>query len=66
MKVRIRGVPPTSILEGFDLHPYRFQAGQVYNVPSRLAEVLVLWGYAELETLRESRGEAADKKRRDV
>jgi len=60
----MRGVPPTGSLEGFDLTPYHFQAGQVYDVPSRLAEVLVLWGYAELELRRKSRDEAADKKRR--
>lgn len=60
----MRGVPPTGSLEGFDLAPYHFQAGQVYDVPSRLAEVLVLWGYAELEMRRRSRAEAPDKKRR--
>jgi hypothetical protein len=60
----MRGVPPTDSLEGFDLTPYQFQAGQVYDVPSRLAEVLVLWGYAELEMRRKSRDQAADKKRR--
>ena len=60
----MRGVPPTGRLEGFDLTPYHFQAGQVYDVPSRLADVLVLWGYAERERRRISRDEAADKKRR--
>jgi hypothetical protein len=63
-KIKMRGVPPTGSLEGFDLTPYHFQAGEVYDVPSRLAEVLVLWGYAELEIRRKSRDEAADKKRR--
>ena len=57
-------MPPSLTLEGFDLSLYHFQAGQVYDVPSRLAEVLVLWGYAELELRRKSRDEAADKKRR--
>ena len=61
----MRGVPPTGRLEGFDLTPYHFQAGQVYDVPSRLAEVLVLWGYAALEMRRKAPNEAAaDKKRR--
>jgi hypothetical protein len=63
-RIKLRGVPPTGSLEGFDLTPYHFQAGQVYDVPSRLAEVLVLWGYAELEIRRKSSDEAADKKRR--
>lgn len=64
MKVRIRWVPPTRTLEGFDLSAYHFEAGHIYDLPSRLAEVLVLWGYAELEMRREPRAEAADKKRR--
>ena len=61
MKVKMRGVPPTDSLEGFILPPYHLQAGHVYDVPSRLAEVLILWGYAELEM--RSDDEAADKKR---
>jgi hypothetical protein len=63
-RVKIRVVPPTGSLEGLDLIPFHFRAGQVYDVPSRVAEVLVLWGYAELERRRKPRDEAADKKRR--
>jgi hypothetical protein len=64
MRVRIRAVPPSRTLEGFDLSPYHFEAGHIYDLPTRLAEVLVLWGYAEPERRGEPRAEAADKKRR--
>jgi hypothetical protein len=63
MKIRIRKLPPSGNLEGFDLHPHAFHSGEVYDVPSRLAEILILWGYAEPEMRRESRDRAADSKR---
>jgi hypothetical protein len=59
----MRGVPPSLTLEGFDLKPYHFEAGHAYDLPSRLAEVLVLWGYAELEMRQQPRADAADKRR---
>jgi hypothetical protein len=49
IRVRIQKVPPSAFLEGFDLRPYSFQAGMVYDLPHYLADVLLAWGYAALE-----------------
>lgn len=56
-------MPPSELLEGFDLRPYQFREGQTYEVTSRVANVLIVWGYAELEMRREERDQAADKSR---
>ena len=37
-----------------------FRSGETYVVPSRIASVLILDGYAELVAPRPSRAEAAD------
>ena len=47
MKVRIRRMPPSRILEGVDLRPYEFQVGRVYECEPRVANVLMLWECAE-------------------
>lgn len=65
VKIRIRKVPPSAFLEGFDLRPYQFLVGHVYELDHRLAEVLIMWGYAEPEMRREQRDQAADKHHRD-
>ena len=63
MRIRIRKVPPSGNLEGFDLRSHQFKAGKVYEVPSRLAEILILWGYSEPEMRGQNRDRAADSKR---
>jgi hypothetical protein len=62
-RIRIKKVPPSGSLEGIDLRPYQFLEGQVYGVSARLAEVLIVWGYAELERQYQPRDRAADRKR---
>jgi hypothetical protein len=47
-RVRIRRVPPTRVLEGVDVSAYGFRAGQVYELDTRVANVLLAWDYAEL------------------
>jgi hypothetical protein len=47
MKVRIRRAPPSRVLEGVDLGPVKFEAGRVYDLEPRVAEVLLVRGYAE-------------------
>lgn len=63
--IRIRKVPPSTFLEGYDLRPYQFRAGQVYEVGRRLSELLTVWGYAEPDVHGRDRDQAADKNRRD-
>ncbi len=46
-RVRIRRVPPTRVLEGVDVSAYGFRAGQVYELDTRVANVLLAWDYAE-------------------
>jgi len=47
MKVRIRRMPPSRILEGVDLRPYEFQVGRVYECEPHVANVLILWDCAD-------------------
>jgi hypothetical protein len=47
MTIRILRPPPSRMLEGIDLGPYRFETGRVYELEPRVADVLVLWNYAE-------------------
>jgi hypothetical protein len=49
MKVRIKRVPPTRILEGIDLRPYGLREGAVHDLEPRVAKLLILWDYAEPE-----------------
>jgi len=55
MRVRIRHVPPSLVLEGVDLRPYSFREGRLYEVDPPVAKVLLSWGYAE----RQPRPQAA-------
>ena len=55
MRVRIRRIPPSPVLEGVDLRPYSFREGRLYEVDPPVAKVLLSWGYAE----RHPRAEAA-------
>jgi hypothetical protein len=47
MKVRVLRVPPSRILEGIDMRPFKLQEGGVYDLESRVAKVLIVWKYAE-------------------
>jgi hypothetical protein len=47
MKVRVLRVPPSRALEGIDLRPYQLQEGSVYDLEPRVAQVLIMWKYAE-------------------
>jgi ribosomal protein S27AE len=47
MRVRIRRLPPSPILEGVDLRPYTFREGRLYELDPPVAKVLLSWGYAE-------------------
>jgi hypothetical protein len=43
-------VPLTDSIEGIDLRHYGFCEGRIYDVGLRLAELLIVLGYAEPET----------------
>jgi hypothetical protein len=60
MKVRIRKVPPTEVLEGFDVRRFQFRVGDVYEVSPLLGAVLVAWQYAEPEMRAENRDESLE------
>ena len=47
MRVRIRRVPPTLVLEGVDLRGHRLREGHVYDLKIDEAVILLAWGYAE-------------------
>jgi hypothetical protein len=56
MRIRILKLPPTNErLEGFDVSRCDFIKGESVDVPTRLAEVLLLWNYAAPERRREAR-----------
>jgi hypothetical protein len=46
MRIRLIALPKRGELEEFDLHLYRL--GEAYDLPSQLASVLLIGGYAEL------------------
>jgi hypothetical protein len=47
VKVRLLKVPPSRVLEGIDLRPYKLQEGNVYDLEPEVAKVLIVWKYAE-------------------
>jgi hypothetical protein len=47
MKVRVLRVPPSRALEGIDLRPYKLKEGNVYDLEPQVAQVLLVWKYAE-------------------
>ncbi|MCC7417406.1 MAG: hypothetical protein IT176_09720 [Acidobacteria bacterium] len=52
LRIRFRNLPENrKDIEGFDLRAY--QSGGVYDVDARLAELLVVLNYAELEMRRQ-------------
>ena len=58
LRIRLLAVPTSGEFDEFHLEHYR--AGLCYVVPSRLASLLILAGYAELVEDRAERAEAAD------
>lgn len=59
MRIRISGLPSEGDLDEFDLR--RFRVGEVYDVPSQLASLLIVAGYAEAVVRRVERAQAADR-----
>jgi hypothetical protein len=62
MCVRIKRLPQERYLEGFDLS--RYEIGKIYEVGARLAELLVILGYADPRARRADRDIAADRPNR--
>jgi hypothetical protein len=58
LRIRIIAVPRQDAFDEFDLHGFR--VGQTYEVPVRLALLLVISGYAETAGGLASPAEAAD------
>jgi len=56
-RVRITALPKPAEFDEYDVR--RFRVGETYEVPSRLASLLILGGYAE--TTGPARAEAADR-----
>ena len=55
VRIFIRKVPPREQLEGIDVRHYEFCEGNVYEVGERLAELLIVEGYAQRDRRREPR-----------
>jgi len=49
MRIHIRHLPPTDVLEGFELRRYALRVGEIHDLPIVVAEVLIGCGYAEAE-----------------
>ena len=62
LRIRLLAIPESGEIDEFHLEHYH--VGQVYTVPSRLASLLILAGYAEPVESHSSRAEAADFGRR--
>jgi hypothetical protein len=58
LRIRLHKVPPPGTFDEFSFS--YFTVGQIYTVPSHLASVLILAGYAELVETQSPRAEAAD------
>lgn len=58
LRIRILKTPREDLFDEFDVH--RFRVGQTYEVPVRLASLLMLAGYAESAGGTAGRAEAAD------
>jgi hypothetical protein len=67
MLVRIVKVPPSGILEGLDLRPYKLRRSEIRELARPVADVLLAWDYAELypDRRRPGRPLIAPKKRAD-
>ena len=60
VKVRVLRVPPSRALEGIDLRPYKLREGNVYDLEPQVAQVLIVWKYAE--RVADARGSKKPKK----
>jgi len=58
LRIRIIAVPRQDAFDEFDVHGFR--VGQTYEVPVRLASLLVISGYAETAGVFASPAGAAD------
>jgi hypothetical protein len=58
LRIRLKRLPAPGEFDEFDLNHFRI--GETYVVPSRLASLLILAGYAELVDSHPARAEAAD------
>jgi hypothetical protein len=58
LRIRLKSLPEPGEFDEFDLS--HFRAGGVFLVPSYLASVLIISGYAELVDDHPGRAEAAD------
>jgi hypothetical protein len=58
LRIRLKALPEPGEFDEFDLS--HFRAGGVFVVPSQLASILILSGYAELIDDHPARAEAAD------
>jgi hypothetical protein len=58
MRIRLTARPKGADFDEFDLR--RFNIGEIYDVPTRLASLLIIAGYAELVTGGHQIAEAAD------
>jgi hypothetical protein len=56
--IRISSLPASGDFDEFDLR--RFRVGEVYDVPTRLASLLIIAGYAEMVSSPSAQSEAAD------
>ena len=64
-RVRITAPPRSSEFDEYDVK--RFRVGETYEVPARLASLLILGGYAEStgSTIRAEAADRSDKKPKD-
>jgi hypothetical protein len=58
LRIHVRKLPASGEFDEFSLS--HFRVGQTYTVPSHLASLLIIAGYAELVDSRPPRAEAAD------
>ena len=58
MRIRLTGWPQDNDFDEFDLR--QFRVGEIYDVPTRLASLLIIAGYAELVSSGHQIAEAAD------
>jgi hypothetical protein len=57
LRIRITGLPKSGEFDEFDLR--RFRVGEIYDVPTQLASLLIIAGYAQIVSTQ-IRAEAAD------
>ena len=58
MRIRFLAIPKDGDFDEFDLR--RFRTGEIYEVPTQLASMLIIAGYAELVSSGHQIAEAAD------